>query len=84
MSSTKSYLGKKCNHTYRYLDDIISINNPNLAKYVHAICPIFLELLNVMNSDDGTYLDLYQHKGKSGELQTKLYEKHSKPGYYIR
>ncbi len=76
MSSKRLYLARQFNHTYRYIDDLISINNPNFAVHVHDIYPPFLELKNVTDSDDGTsYLDLYLHKGNSGELKTKLYDK---------
>ena len=69
-------LARLFNQTYRYIDDLISINNASFEKHVKDIYPPCLELKNTTESLTGTsYLDLYICKGPSGELTTKLYDK---------
>jgi hypothetical protein len=35
---------KKSNHTYRYIDDVLSINNHNFHNYIHLIYPDEFEI----------------------------------------
>jgi type IV secretory pathway VirB6-like protein len=47
------------NHTFRYIDDVLSINNHNFHNYVHLIYPDELEKKDTTESDkSASYLDI--------------------------
>jgi hypothetical protein len=47
------------NHTFRYIDDVLSINNHNFHNYVHLLYPDELEIKNTTESDkSASYLDI--------------------------
>jgi hypothetical protein len=47
------------NHTYRYIDDVLSINNNNYYDYIHLIYPDELEIKGNTGSDkSASYLDI--------------------------
>jgi hypothetical protein len=39
------------NHTFRYIDDVLSFNNHNFHNYVHLIYPDELEMKDTIESD---------------------------------
>ena len=39
------------NHTYRYIDDVLSINNHNFHNYVHMIYPEELEIKDTQTAE---------------------------------
>jgi hypothetical protein len=48
------------NHTFRYIDDVLSINNHIFHNYVHLIYPDELEIKNTRESDkSASYLDIF-------------------------
>ena len=48
------------NHTFRYIDDVLSINNHNFHHYVHLIYPGELAIKDTTESDKpASYLDIY-------------------------
>jgi hypothetical protein len=47
------------NHTFRYIDDVLSINNHDFHNYVHLIYPDKLEIKDTTESDkSASYLDM--------------------------
>ena len=72
---TKVHLLDHFNNTYRYLDDIFSLNNPEFSNYIHEIYPTEL-ILNKSNStsDHCPFLDLNINI-VNGKLVTKIYDK---------
>jgi hypothetical protein len=47
------------NHTFRYIDDVLSINNYNFHNYVHLIYPDALEIKDTTESDkSASYIDI--------------------------
>ena len=76
LTKKQLHLARMFNHTYRYIDDLLSVNNPKFADYVKQIYPPFLELKNATDAEDRTsYLDLLLYRGSAGELKTELYDK---------
>jgi hypothetical protein len=64
------------NHTYRYIDDVPSINNHNFHNYVHLIYPDELEIKDTTESDkSASYLDILVNIDSNGRLTTTLYDK---------
>ena len=62
-------------NTYRYLDDIFSLNNPEFSKYTSEIYPNELTLTKSnINSSSCPFLDL-DISISNGKLHTKIYDK---------
>ena len=64
------------NFSFRYIDDVLSLNNPNFKDYLHLIYPSELEIKETTdNSTSASYLDLYLYIDNTGRLKSKLYDK---------
>ena len=63
------------NFTYRYIDDVLSLNNANFSDYLHAIYPEELEIKDTTDSSNSaSYLDLRLDIDGTN-LCTKIYDK---------
>jgi hypothetical protein len=61
------------NHTFRYIDDVLSINNNNFHNYVHVVYPDELEINDTTESDrSASYLDILINIDSNGRLTTSL------------
>ena len=70
------------NLTYRYIDDVLSINNHNFHNYVHLIYPDDLEIKDTTESDRcASYLDILLNIDSNGRLTTTLYDKRDDFGF---
>ena len=58
----KVHEARAFNFTYRYIDDVLSINNSIFAEFLPLIYP-------------PSFLDLYLEFDDSGQLSTKIYDK---------
>ena len=75
VKSGSKRIAKRFNNTYRYIDDLLSLDNPNISKYLHHIYPDELEIKETTESmDSASYLDLFLQVKRNG-LYTKLYDK---------
>jgi hypothetical protein len=64
------------NFTYKYIDDVLSINNPRFAEFVPLIYPPELEIKETTDrASFASCLDLYLEFDDSGQLSTKIYDK---------
>ena len=63
------------NFSFRYIDDVLSLNNPNLKDYLHLIYPSELEIKETTDSTSASYLDLYLYIDNTGRLKSKLDDK---------
>jgi hypothetical protein len=67
-------LAASFNHTFRYIDDVLSINNHNFHNYVHLIYPDELKMKDTTESDrSASYLDILLNI--DSRLTTSLYDK---------
>jgi hypothetical protein len=68
-------LAMSCNHTFRYIGDVLSINNHNFLNYIHLIYPDELEINDTTESDKSpSYLDILLNIDSNGTLTTSLYD----------
>jgi hypothetical protein len=68
---TPKKLAVSFNHTFRYIDDVLSINNHNFHNYVHLIYPDELEIKDTTESDkSASYLDILMNIDFNGRLTT--------------
>ena len=64
------------NFTYRYIDDVLSINNPDFENYLGQMYPAELEIKDTTESNtSASYLDLLLSIESDGQLRTSLYDK---------
>jgi hypothetical protein len=65
------------NHTFRYIEDALSINNHNFHNYIHSVYPDELERKDTTESDkSASYLNILLYIDSNGRLSTSLYDKH--------
>jgi hypothetical protein len=70
------YIAVSVNHKFRYIDDVVSINNHNFHNYVPLIYPNELEIKDTTESDkSASYLDILLNIDSIGRLTTSLYDK---------
>ena len=63
IKSGKRHLAKSFNFTYRYIDDVLSLNNHKFSDYVYDIYPVELEIrrqlmINIIHRSLTCYLKL--------------------------
>ena len=64
------------NFTYRYIDDVLSINNPRFAEFLPLIYPPKLEFKETTDTaSSASFLDLCHEFADSGQLSSKMYAK---------
>jgi hypothetical protein len=64
------------NFTFRYIDDVLSLNNSRFGDFVDRIYPNELEIKDTTDTDrSASYLDLHLEIDSEGRLRTKLYNK---------
>ena len=69
-------LAKMFNLTFRYIDDVLSLNNSHFSDNLHRIYPSELEIKDTTDSSNSaSYLDLYLQHDKNGRLSTRIYDK---------
>ena len=64
------------NFTYRYIDDVLPINNSRFAEFLPLIYPSKLEVKEITDeASSASFLDVYLEFDDSGQLSTKIYDK---------
>jgi hypothetical protein len=72
----KKKLARSVNFTFRYIDDVRSLNNSRFVDSVDRIYRIELEIKNITYADrSASYLDLHLEINSEGRLRTKHYDK---------
>jgi hypothetical protein len=70
------------NLTYRYINDILSLNNHKFGDFVNRIYPI-----EIKDTTDKTmcasYLDIHLEIDSEGEVRTKHYDKRDDINFHI-
>jgi hypothetical protein len=76
LKKNEKKLARSFNFTFRYIDDVLSLNNSRFADFVDRIYPIELEIKDTTDTDrSASYLDLHLDIDREGRLRTKLYDK---------
>ena len=70
-------MASRFNFTYRYIEDVLSINNPEFENYLGKIYPVELEFKDTTESNtSASYLDLLLPIERDDQLNTSIYDKH--------
>ena len=84
LSTGKKHLASRFNLTYRYIDDVLSINNPEFENYLGQMYPAELEIKDTTESTtSASYLDLLLSIGRNGQLHTSIYDKRDDFNFHI-
>ena len=76
LKKNEKKLARSFNFTFRYIDDVFSLNNSRLGDFVDRIYPIELEIKDTTDTDrSASYIDLHLKIDSEGRLRTKLYDK---------
>jgi hypothetical protein len=68
-------LARSFNFTFRYIDDVLSLNNSRFGGFVDRVYLVELEIKNTTDTDRcASYLDLHLDIDSEGRLRTKLYD----------
>ena len=68
-------LARSINITFRYIDNVLSLNNSRFRDFVDSIYPIELEIKDTTDTDrSASYIDLLLDIDSEGWLRTKLYD----------
>ena len=80
-STGKEHLASRFNLTYRYIDDELSINNPEFENYMGQMYPAELEIKDTTEST--SHLDLLLSIRRDGQLHTSIYDKRDDFNFHI-
>ena len=84
LSAGKKRLASQFNFTYRYIDDVLSINNQDFENYLGQMYPPELEIKDTTESNtSASYLDLLLSIGRDGQLRTSFYDKRDDFNFHI-
>ena len=76
LKNNEKSLARSFNFTFRYIDDVLSLNNSKFGEYVDRIYPSELEIKDTTETiRSASYLDLHLEIDNNGRLRTKLYDK---------
>ena len=76
LKKNEKKLARSFNFTFRYIDDVLSLNNSRFGDFVDRIYPIELEIKNTTDTDrSASYLDLHIDIDSERRLRTQLYDK---------
>ena len=84
LSTGRKRLASQFNFTYRYIDDVLSINNHDFENYLGQMYPPELEIKDTTESNtSASYSDLLLSIGRDGQLHTFLYDKRDDFNFHI-
>ena len=76
LSTGKEKLASQFNFTFRYIDDVLSINKPYFENNLGQMYPAEREIKDTTESNtSASYLDLLLLIESAGQLRTSLYDK---------
>ena len=80
----RKQLTSQFNFTYRYIDDILSINNQEFENYLGKMYPVELEIEDTTKSHiSASYMDLLLSIGRDGQHHTSIYDKRDDFNFHI-
>ena len=75
LKKSEKKLARSFSFTFRYIDDILSLNNSRFGDFVDRIYTIELEIKDTTDTDtSASYRDLHLEIDSEGWLRTKLYD----------
>ena len=76
LKKNEKKLGRFFSFTFRYIDDVLSLNNSRFGDVFHRIYPVELEIKYTIDTDrSASYLDLHLEIDSEEHLRTNLFDK---------
>jgi hypothetical protein len=76
LKKNEKKLARSFNFTFRYIEDVLSLNNSRFGDFVDRIYPIEHEIKDTTDTDtSASWLDLHLEIDSEWRLRTKLYDK---------
>ena len=76
LKKSEKKLDRCFNFTFRYIDDVLSLNNSRFGNFVDRIYSIEIEIKDTSDTNrSASYLDLHLEIDSEGRLRTKPYNK---------
>ena len=76
LKKNEKKLVRSFNFTFRYIDDVLSLNNSRFGDFVDRIYLVEIEIKDISDTDrSASYLDLYLEIDRERRLRAKLYDK---------
>jgi hypothetical protein len=76
LKKNENKLARSFNFTFRFIDEVLSLNNSRFGDFADRIYPIELEIKDITDTDTcASYLDLHLEIYSDGRLRTKHYDK---------
>ena len=73
LKKSEKNLARSYNFMFRYIDDVLSLNNSRFGDFVDRIYPIELEIKDTTGTDMyASYLDLHLEIDSDGRLRTNI------------
>ena len=70
LKKNEKRLARSFNFTFRYIDDVLSLNNSRFGDFVYCIYPIELEIKDTTDTDrSASYLDLHLEIDSEGTVK---------------
>ena len=84
LSAGRKRLASQFNFTYRYIDDVLSINKPDFGNYLGQMYPPELEIKDTTESNtSASFLDLLLSIGRGSQVRASLYDKRDNFNFHI-
>jgi hypothetical protein len=72
LKKNEGKLARSFNFTFRYIDDVLSLNNSRFGDFVDRIYPIELEIKDTTHTDrSASYLDLHLQIDSEGAVKNE-------------
>ena len=76
LKKNEKKLVRSFNFTFRYIDDVLSLNNSRFGDFVDRIYLVEIEIKDISDTDrSASYLDLHLEIERERRLRAKLYDK---------
>jgi len=76
LNKNEKKLARSFDFTFRYIDDVFSLNNSRFGDFVDRIYPIGFETKDITDTDRSvSYIDIHLEIDGDGRLRRKLYDK---------
>ena len=84
LSTDRKQLASRFNFTYRYINDVLCINNPEFENYLGQMYPVELEIKETTENNTSAFdLDLLLSIGRDGQLHASIYDKRGDFNFHI-
>ena len=84
LSTVSKQLASQFNFTYRYIDDVLFISNPEIENYLSQRSLAEIELKDITESNtSASYLDLFLSIGRDDQLHTSIDDKRDDFNFHI-